>query len=325
MQPSKLSALSSQSPFAQMAQQDQKKPQAAGQPKKPGILGRLCACGRGPEAQADEDPSVGGQPLEEKSRSNSVGSNVGRVMPSFSVAQSQKNAISSAGMVMSPSTYASMAGGAEVAQGCAQSTSVSDASHAPAEVQHRPRGHRAHERQPHQRHRGRHPVSRRPRGRRRRAQPAPHHLQVRRRRMAPHTLHDTELQGLPILQNLGRVIAAWRSTQSMTGSAKDRLSCNGLVERKRSEPCKVLRIPEDSCARRRINKHQEMDDLGATGLRSQDSLGITRARLAKQRLNESTALLDDIKNMEVSAYVGYLQSFSVRAAMLAGLLSSYVS
>ena len=41
-----------------------------------------------------------------------------------------------------------------------------------------------------------------------------------------------------------------------------------------------------------------MDDLGS-GLRSQDSLGITRARLAKQRLNESTALLDDIKNMEV--------------------------
>ena len=48
----------------------------------------------------------------------------------------------------------------------------------------------------------------------------------------------------------------------------------------------------------RIHRHQEMDDLGS-GLRSQDSLGITRARLAKQRLNESTALLDDIKNMEV--------------------------
>ena len=56
---------------------------------------------------------------------------------------------------------------------------------------------------------------------------------------------------------------------------------------------------EGPCAPRRINKHQELDDLGATGLRSQDSLGITRARLAKQRLNESTALLDDIKNMEV--------------------------
>ena len=49
-----------------------------------------------------------------------------------------------------------------------------------------------------------------------------------------------------------------------------------------------------------------MDDLGATGLRSQDSLGITRARLAKQRLNESTALLDDIKNMEVSPCVGFV-------------------
>ena len=46
-----------------------------------------------------------------------------------------------------------------------------------------------------------------------------------------------------------------------------------------------------------------MDELGASSLRSQDSLGITRARLAKQRLNESTALLDDIKNMEVSSYL----------------------
>ena len=96
----------------------------------------------------------------------------------------------------------------------------------------------------------------------------------------------------------------------------DRLSCNGLVERKRSEPCKVLRIPEDSCARRRINKHQEMDDLGATGLRSQDSLGITRARLAKQRLNESTALLDDIKNMEVSACVDSVWTQHVHAISL---------
>ena len=50
----------------------------------------------------------------------------------------------------------------------------------------------------------------------------------------------------------------------------------------------------------RIHRHQELDELGVTGLKSQDSLGITRARLAKQRLNESTALLDDIKNMEVS-------------------------
>ncbi len=80
VQPSKLSALSSQSPFAQMAQQDQKKPDAAGRLKKPGLLGRLCACGREPEAQADEDPSARGQPLEEKSRSNSTGSTVGRVM-----------------------------------------------------------------------------------------------------------------------------------------------------------------------------------------------------------------------------------------------------
>ena len=92
VQPSKLSALSSQSPFAQMAQQDQKKSDAAGQPKKPGFLGRLCACGREPEAQEEEDRSVG-QPLEEKSRSNSVGS--GRVVLcplhacGFSVAQTE--------------------------------------------------------------------------------------------------------------------------------------------------------------------------------------------------------------------------------------------
>jgi len=46
-----------------------------------------------------------------------------------------------------------------------------------------------------------------------------------------------------------------------------------------------------------------MDEVGASSLRSQDSMGITRARLAKQRLNESTALLDDIKNMEVSSYL----------------------
>lgn len=82
MQPSKQSALTTQSPFAQMAQQEQKKSDSAGQPKKPGILGRFFACGREPEAQKDEDTSIG-QPLEEKSTSTSIGSNVGRVMPCF--------------------------------------------------------------------------------------------------------------------------------------------------------------------------------------------------------------------------------------------------
>ena len=108
MQPSKISALSSQSPFAQMAQQDQTKPDAAGRPKKPGILGRLCACGRQPEAQADEDPSARGQPLEEKSRSSSTGSTVGRVMPYILLAHVQKDAIPSASVLMSSSTHASI-------------------------------------------------------------------------------------------------------------------------------------------------------------------------------------------------------------------------
>lgn len=70
------------------------------------------------------------------------------------------------------------------------------------------------------------------------------------------------------------------------------------------------------CAARRINKHQELDELGATGLRSQDSLGITRARLAKQRLNESTALLDDIKNMEASPCVNSMLRHSLYAIAL---------
>lgn len=42
-----------------------------------------------------------------------------------------------------------------------------------------------------------------------------------------------------------------------------------------------------------------MKDLGFTGLQTQDSLGITRARLAKRRLNENMTLLNQIKDMEV--------------------------
>lgn len=42
-----------------------------------------------------------------------------------------------------------------------------------------------------------------------------------------------------------------------------------------------------------------MKDLGFTGLQTQDSLGITRARLAKQRLNENMSLINQIKDMEV--------------------------
>jgi hypothetical protein len=39
--------------------------------------------------------------------------------------------------------------------------------------------------------------------------------------------------------------------------------------------------------------------MGFTGLQTQDSLGLTRARLAKQRRNESLTVLDQIKRMEV--------------------------
>ncbi|CAK0786549.1 hypothetical protein CVIRNUC_009762 [Coccomyxa viridis] len=191
-QPSKLSALSSQSPFAQMAQQDQKKPDAAGRLKKPGLLGRLCACGREPEAQADEDPSARGQPLEEKSRSNSTGSTVGR-----------RSSIGRAGIErMSVNPISAIVGGIQSA------------------VDHVAGG-------------GEH--------------------------------------------NLRHIIS-------------------------------------------KINKHQEMDDLGATGLRSQDSLGITRARLAKQRLNESTALLDDIKNMEGVEEVSTQNTVLNAKAVLKGLV-----
>lgn len=73
---SKASALSSSSPFAQMAVQDQRQQlqqeKPGQQPSKPGLLGRLCACGRSPPVQEAELPS--GQPLETTSRSTSTGS-----------------------------------------------------------------------------------------------------------------------------------------------------------------------------------------------------------------------------------------------------------
>ena len=53
----------------------------------------------------------------------------------------------------------------------------------------------------------------------------------------------------------------------------------------------------------RVAHREEMEDLGGTGLRSQDSLGITRARLAKQKRNESAALLDQIHAMEARSLV----------------------
>lgn len=48
-----------------------------------------------------------------------------------------------------------------------------------------------------------------------------------------------------------------------------------------------------------MHRSEELEGLGGTGLQTQDSLGITRARLAKQKLNESLTLLNQIRDMEV--------------------------
>ena len=49
----------------------------------------------------------------------------------------------------------------------------------------------------------------------------------------------------------------------------------------------------------RIRNREELEQLGGTGLQTQDSLGITHARLAKQKRNEASLLLNQIKDMEV--------------------------
>ena len=49
----------------------------------------------------------------------------------------------------------------------------------------------------------------------------------------------------------------------------------------------------------RVRNREELEQLGGTGLQTQDSLGITRARLAKQKRNESAMLFNQIKDMEV--------------------------
>ncbi len=61
---------SSASPFAQAAAQGEKQEGQPKAPKKPGLLGRLCACGQKPPAQELEEPK--GQPLESRSGSTST-------------------------------------------------------------------------------------------------------------------------------------------------------------------------------------------------------------------------------------------------------------
>ncbi len=62
------------SPFAQVAAQDHAQPKRAAAPKKPGFLGRLCACGQAPAAQEPperENSEPAGQPLETTTKSTS--------------------------------------------------------------------------------------------------------------------------------------------------------------------------------------------------------------------------------------------------------------
>lgn len=61
---------SSASPFAQAAAQGENQEGQPKAPKKPGLLGRFCACGQKPAAQELEEPK--GQPLESRSGSTST-------------------------------------------------------------------------------------------------------------------------------------------------------------------------------------------------------------------------------------------------------------
>ncbi|BDA49908.1 probable carbonic anhydrase 1 at N-terminal half [Coccomyxa sp. Obi] len=72
----------------------------------------------------------------------------------------------------------------------------------------------------------------------------------------------------------------------------------------------------------RIHRNEEMKELGFTGLQTQDSLGITRARLAKQRLNENLTLLNQIKDMQGVEEVASQNSVLSAKAVLKGLVRS---
>lgn len=61
----------------------------------------------------------------------------------------------------------------------------------------------------------------------------------------------------------------------------------------------LLSTPVNSLRACRIHRNEELNELGFSALQTQDSLGITRARLAKQRLNENLTLLNQIKDMQV--------------------------
>ncbi|CAL8465564.1 g5100 [Coccomyxa elongata] len=72
----------------------------------------------------------------------------------------------------------------------------------------------------------------------------------------------------------------------------------------------------------KIHRNEEMKDLGFSGLQTQDSLGITRARLAKQRLNENLTLLNQIKDMQGVEEVATQNSVLNAKAVLKGLVRS---
>ncbi|EIE22973.1 hypothetical protein COCSUDRAFT_47455, partial [Coccomyxa subellipsoidea C-169] len=72
----------------------------------------------------------------------------------------------------------------------------------------------------------------------------------------------------------------------------------------------------------KIHRNEELSELGGTGLQTQDSLGITRARLAKQRLNENLTLLNQIKDMQGVEEVATQNTVLSAKAVLKGLVRS---
>lgn len=72
----------------------------------------------------------------------------------------------------------------------------------------------------------------------------------------------------------------------------------------------------------RLGKGGEAEEVGGYRLQSQDSLGITRARLARQRENARMALLNQINSMQARAVAQ--TNPCVRAWQRAGVEAAYV-
>ncbi|KAK9903546.1 hypothetical protein WJX75_008408 [Coccomyxa subellipsoidea] len=72
----------------------------------------------------------------------------------------------------------------------------------------------------------------------------------------------------------------------------------------------------------KIHRNEELNELGFSALQTQDSLGITRARLAKQRLNENLTLLNQIKDMQGVEEVATQNTVLSAKAVLKGLVKS---